>query len=883
MYGGTKSKDDDDDEGGALSESESLLSSSNNNVYNRKNFKRDLKRGILCNRFVMLLIIFTLGGLVYFYQVRCIQMSKRLDDEHSYIEKLDKIIQKQAVVIDRFNQSVSNADILKRVNTLDESLHETEIQMSQKLKDTENKIETLLNTTTKKLDDSIMNAEAQIHQEVIEVKQNIDVYQRTTQDQFSMENSFMIYQIAGTFTLLSLLISMWHMTDHLRKMHEPFVQRKILAILWMCPIYSITSWLSLVFVSLSEYLAILKDFYEAYCIYTFLSLIIAILGRGDRKAVVTKLALRADHLSPPFRLCGCFCSKPIYESDYALADAVLMQCQAFAMQFVFLRPLISVLNFVVDKTHYEFVQPQNEGVIIPAYLEPKTYLSVINNISVFVAFSGLLKIYHAVQEDLAWYRPFPKFLAIKLVVFMTFWQGLAITILASTTETTHKISIDEGEDQGQGVEPDHWAEQAQNFLICLEMLLFSIAHFYVFPTSEWKPGYRPIESKNKFGDHMALRDFLSDMKLVLAGGNDTNKNKKKKKKKKELLSSESTHTYTEEDDDNNDKDVDNNNDVSDDNIDIENQKETVTFDDKETEDDEDIVKLESNELSQSKDSFMTLDDTVIDVDEQIAINKEREENLKRKKASSTSEDKENENENNTDVQQQQDPDETFNDDDDEQEDIVTTNTTTDTASSNNNETKNNNDHIMKNLREQLSHMKKDTNLYQVSQRVLESEYFKELEKSEEELLKNDETGAEVQSVKKEHEQEQEKNENESLSDDVNSSDYVVVEEQNDDDDDENNNITDIITLEPPSEDTPLLGGSTGTGTIHDFQQEQHQQSITPPLLHQYQNQQQQHSYSSNTASDGDEAAGILRESIFTTLGDIAEAEQQKQSTGKKDV
>ena len=26
---------------------------------------------------------------------------------------------------------------------------------------------------------------------------------------------------------------------------------------------------------------------------------------------------------------------------------------------------------------------------------------------------------------------------------------------------------------------DNWATQAQNFLICLEMLIFSIVHFYV--------------------------------------------------------------------------------------------------------------------------------------------------------------------------------------------------------------------------------------------------------------------------------------------------------------------------------------------------------------------------------------------------------------------
>lgn len=84
---------------------------------------------------------------------------------------------------------------------------------------------------------------------------------------------------------------------------------------------------------------------------------------------------------------------------------------------------------------------------------------------------------------------------------MTFWQGLAISILAETTDVG-------GEDAEQ------WAKSAQNFLICLEMLLFSIAHFYCFPTEEWEDGYK-IKHSHGFGDTVALGDFVSDIKLIL--------------------------------------------------------------------------------------------------------------------------------------------------------------------------------------------------------------------------------------------------------------------------------------------------------------------------------------------------------------------------------
>ena len=98
---------------------------------------------------------------------------------------------------------------------------------------------------------------------------------------------------------------------------------------------------------------------------------------------------------------------------------------------------------------------------------------------------------------------------------MTFWQGLAISILARSTSLGN--TIQNGNNENSASENiDEWAARAQNFLICLEMLLFSVAHFYVFPTDEWKPGYRPIQdTETKFGDNLALRDFFSDVKLIL--------------------------------------------------------------------------------------------------------------------------------------------------------------------------------------------------------------------------------------------------------------------------------------------------------------------------------------------------------------------------------
>ena len=49
------------------------------------------------------------------------------------------------------------------------------------------------------------------------------------------------------FAILAIVISIRLILRHLRHFHQPVIQRKIIAILWMVPVYSLTSWFSLVY------------------------------------------------------------------------------------------------------------------------------------------------------------------------------------------------------------------------------------------------------------------------------------------------------------------------------------------------------------------------------------------------------------------------------------------------------------------------------------------------------------------------------------------------------------------------------------------------------------------------------------------------------------
>lgn len=465
---------------------------------------------LFCVRFFIFLLVVGLCASSYYFNKSLTELSTALSAETNHLSVLQKQVNDQQVIINRFNQSVTNADVQKQLNNLEASLLNTQHEMNVELESTETNIKSLLNSTLNKLDKTVSEAQSEIQSEVNIVKADVEQYVRTTQDQFSMENSFMVYQLAGTFTLLACLISMYHMTSHIRFFNRPFVQRKILAILWMSPIYSLTSWLSLVFPKYEGYLSIVKDFYEAYVVYQFLSFLISVLGAGDRDKVVELLSQHASHLEPPMRICGWCRGKYPFTSNKSLANAVLLQCQVFAMQFVFLKPLTAIAMFTCNKLNY-----YGEGTGPSDYRSPQFWILVVQNISVFMAFSGLIKFYHAVQDDLAWCRPFPKFLCIKGIVFMTFWQGLVISLLASTTGFGGN-QVQQNDDDNSN-DPDIWGKQAQNFLVCLEMLLFSIAHFYCFPTEEWDPEYRPLMEKKSGVGELAFGDFVSDLKLIFSG------------------------------------------------------------------------------------------------------------------------------------------------------------------------------------------------------------------------------------------------------------------------------------------------------------------------------------------------------------------------------
>ncbi|KAF4682665.1 hypothetical protein FOZ60_010255 [Perkinsus olseni] len=100
-------------------------------------------------------------------------------------------------------------------------------------------------------------------------------------DRSSYYYLYMMWLISLLFATSSIIISMLAIRDHLRNFSKPIIQRKIVGILLMVPVYATTSWLSLLFVNHSMYLDMLRDCYESFVIYTFFSLTYSYITQLD--------------------------------------------------------------------------------------------------------------------------------------------------------------------------------------------------------------------------------------------------------------------------------------------------------------------------------------------------------------------------------------------------------------------------------------------------------------------------------------------------------------------------------------------------------------------------------------------------------------------------
>uniref|UniRef100_A0A8C6XKC4 Transmembrane protein 184C n=1 Tax=Naja naja TaxID=35670 RepID=A0A8C6XKC4_NAJNA len=249
--------------------------------------------------------------------------------------------------------------------------------------------------------------------------------------------------IAGIFLLMTIPISLWGILQHLVHYTQPELQKPIIRILWMVPIFSLDSWIALKYPNIAIYVDTCRECYEAYVIYNFMVFLSNYLtNRYPNLVLIIEAKDQQRHLPP---LCCC--------PPWAMGEVLLFRCKLGVLQYTVVRPFTTIIALIC-----ELIGVYDEGNF--SFKNAWTYLVFINNISQLFAMYCLVLFYKVLREELNPIRPVGKFLCVKMVVF--------------------------------------------DFIICIEMFFAAIAHHYSFT---YKPYVQEAEEGSCFDSFLAMWDI----------------------------------------------------------------------------------------------------------------------------------------------------------------------------------------------------------------------------------------------------------------------------------------------------------------------------------------------------------------------------------------
>uniref|UniRef100_UPI003DA114F8 transmembrane protein 184ba n=1 Tax=Danio rerio TaxID=7955 RepID=UPI003DA114F8 len=266
--------------------------------------------------------------------------------------------------------------------------------------------------------------------------------------------------VSGFFVWTALLLTCHQIYMHLRYYSSPKEQRHIVRILFIVPIYAFDSWLSLLFFTNDQYYVYfdtVRDCYEAFVIYNFLSLCYEYLG-GES-------AIMAEIRGKPIESSCIYGTCCLWGKTYSIG--FLRFCKQATLQFCVVKPLMAIITVILQAFgKYR----DGDFNVASGYL----YVTIIYNISVSLSLYALFLFYFSTRDLLSPYRPMLKFFMVKSVIFLSFWQGMLLAILekcgAIPQISSPEVSVGEGT----------VAAGYQNFIICIEMFFAALALRHAF-------------------------------------------------------------------------------------------------------------------------------------------------------------------------------------------------------------------------------------------------------------------------------------------------------------------------------------------------------------------------------------------------------------------
>ncbi|KAK1969457.1 DUF300-domain-containing protein [Colletotrichum sublineola] len=301
--------------------------------------------------------------------------------------------------------------------------------------------------------------------------------------------------VAGVAALVATFLSAVSIFLQAKNYRKPLLQRYVVRILLMVPIYSIASWTSMISIRAASFLDPIRDIYEAFTIYTFFQLLINYLGGERALIVMTHGREPVSHLWP--------LNHVLPRVDISDPHTFLAIKRGI-LQYAWLKPILALATVIMKAT----------GTYQEGYIGVESgYLwsGIIYNISVTVSLYSLGLFWVCMNKDLLPFRPVPKFLCIKLIIFASYWQGFFLSIL---------VWLGAIPDNVEGYSPDNLAAAIQDALICVEMPAFAIAHWYAFSWHDFadnKISSARMPVKFAMRDAFGIRDLIEDSKETFTG------------------------------------------------------------------------------------------------------------------------------------------------------------------------------------------------------------------------------------------------------------------------------------------------------------------------------------------------------------------------------
>ncbi|CAM9278744.1 unnamed protein product [Ectocarpus sp. 6 AP-2014] len=309
------------------------------------------------------------------------------------------------------------------------------------------------------------------------------------------ETEDVVLIVAGLSSAFAVGLSSLLIRRHLIHFSRPVVQGKIIGILWMVPIYAIDSFVSLRFKNTAPYVDMLRDCYEGYALYLFLALMVGYLGDGDEYKVVDILEqCPSSKHAWPFGL--------VLKGPMPHGRDFLRFAKFGTLQYSCVKPLAAFAALVLAP--FGLFQ-EGDFSIYGGWL----YISFVVNLSVCYAFYCLGMFYYVLKTPLKPFDPVPKFLCIKAVLFLSFWQGIVIAGLVKLN-LIHEMG---------GWTTNNVEKGIQDLLVCVEMLVIAIAHTRAFSCKPYEDGAPRRDGASlleaHFAHHSAIRDFNEVMPVLI--------------------------------------------------------------------------------------------------------------------------------------------------------------------------------------------------------------------------------------------------------------------------------------------------------------------------------------------------------------------------------